>query len=89
MNDLSIHISRSTGDVSISLREKLEFAELATTLESTAAAPALAPVILNPVDLPRRFLDASGNPVDAGSAAHVITHFHTAGLMFDVRAPKK
>ena len=44
-----------------------------------------AGVILNPADLPRCFLDAQGNAVEAGSAAQAITHFHTAGLMFDAR----
>jgi hypothetical protein len=60
----------------------------AIAAEISQAAPAAAPTgqILNPADLPRRFLDASGNSVEAGSVAHVMTHFNTAGLIFDARS---
>ena len=61
----------------------------AKTLLAMADRPAIAPAqIINPAELPRRFLDAHGNET-SDPTTHVITHFHTCGLMFDIRKPSK
>ncbi|PPE75441.1 hypothetical protein C3942_00670 [Solimonas fluminis] len=96
MSNLHISVYKGEGDNALSISISGDIAA-ALTAPTAAAPPAQfgggllierAPVILNPADLPRRFLDASGNMVEGGSSHHVITHFDTAGLMFDIRAPR-
>jgi hypothetical protein len=88
---LSIHITERHGDRTTERIIKLDSPETKIALSNWPAASESnpqSPVILNPADLPRRFLDADGNET-SDPEKHVITHFTTAGLMFDARKPRE